>query len=662
MSDDIQQLAINTIRTLAMDAVQKANSGHPGAPMGLAPAAYVLWHNHLQHNPKNPDWHNRDRFVLSNGHASMLLYALLHLTGYEQMTLDQIKDFRQWDSATPGHPENFETQGVELTTGPLGQGFGTAVGMALAEAQLEQRFDGVIDHFTYVICSDGDLMEGISHEAASLAGHLGLGKLVYIFDDNHITIDGGTDLTFSEDVEKRFEAYGWHTQKVDDGTDLEAIDQAIDKAKSVTDRPSIISLRTVIGHGSPNEAGKSSAHGSPLGEEEIARTKEALGWSYDEKFFVPDEVRTHMGQAVEKGRKLEKEWNERLARYEEEKPKQHAELTRRLAGELPDSWDEGLPEFEPSDKGMATRKASGAVIEELYERLPELTGGSADLAGSNKTLFEEYGVVQPGEFDAQNVHFGVREHAMCAVANGMNLHGGVRGFGATFLIFSDYMRPALRLAALMGTPTIGVFTHDSIGLGEDGPTHQPIEHLASLRAMPNMTVLRPADANEVRECWKLAVANQDGPSAMALTRQSVPTIDRSRLNGQGDASQGGYILADSDTEPQVILMGSGSEVSVCLGAWEKLSAEGIAARVVSMPSWEVFEAQECEYKMEVFPPSVTKRIAVEAASPLGWDRYVGWEGYIHALDHFGKSAPADVIFEKFGFTADNIAQKAKELL
>jgi transketolase len=663
MSDQpIEQLSVNTIRTLAMDAVQRANSGHPGAPMGLAPAAYVLWHNHLRHNPKNPDWHGRDRFILSNGHASMLLYAMLHLTGYEEMTLEQIKNFRQWGSVTPGHPENFETQGVEMTTGPLGQGFGTAVGMALAEAHLNQRFDGVVDHHTYVFCSDGDLMEGISHEAASLAGHLGLGKLVYVFDDNRITIDGGTDLSFTEDVIGRFESYGWHTQSVDDGTDLDAIDGAIEAAKQADDRPSIIALRTIIGHGSPNKAGKSASHGAPLGDDEIAATKEALGWPYEEPFFVPDEVRAHMGQAVERGQSLEREWNARLQRYADAAPDDHAELTRRLAGELPAGWDDDLPEFEPSDKGMATRKASGAVVKELYASLPELAGGSADLAGSNKTLFPEFGVVSRGEYAGQNLHFGVREHAMCAVANGMNLHGGMRGFCATFLIFSDYMRPSLRLAALMGTPTIGVFTHDSIGLGEDGPTHQPIEHVASLRAMPNMALLRPADANEVRECWKLAIENQTGPSSLALTRQSVPTFDREALGSVGDATRGAYIVADSDGEPDVILMASGSEVSVCVGAWRKLTDEGVAARVVSMPCWEVFEAQDDAWKDKVLPRSVTRRLAVEAAAPFGWERYVGWDGDIHAMDGFGKSAPAPVNFAKFGFTAENIAEKAKALL
>jgi transketolase len=660
---DLEQLTINTIRTLSMDAVQAAESGHPGAPMGLAPAAYALWQRHLQHNPKDPDWPNRDRFVLSNGHASMLLYSLLHLTGYEQMTLDQIKNFRQWGSITAGHPETHLAKGIEVTTGPLGQGISTAVGMALAEAHLNENYGGVIDHFTYVICSDGDLMEGVSHEAASLAGHLGLGKLVCLWDDNEITIDGRTDITFTEDVLQRFEAYGWHVDRVEDGTDVDAIDEAIARAKDITDKPTLISVQTIIGHGSPNKADKSAAHGAPLGEDEIARTKENLGWEWDEPFFVPEEARAHMEEAIERGESQQQAWREQLAAYLDEDAEKHSELMRRLAGELPDGWADDLPEFEPSESGMATRKASGAVVEELYDRLPELVGGSADLAGSNKTLFEEYGVIQPGEYAGQNIHFGVREHAMCAMANGMNLHGGVRGFGATFLIFSDYMRPAIRLGALMETPTLHVFTHDSIGLGEDGPTHQPIEHLPSLRAIPNYMVLRPGDANEVRECWKLAIDNREGPSGLVLTRQNVPTIDRSGLNGHGDASRGGYILADDESgEPEVILIGTGSEVSVCLDAWKQLQADGIAARVVSLPSWEVFDEQADEWRETVLPSNVTARVAVEAAATLGWERYVGTHGEVIGMERFGASAPADINFEKFGFTGENVANTAKRLL
>ncbi|MGM0558211.1 MAG: transketolase [Myxococcota bacterium] len=662
-NQDIEQLTINTIRTLSMDAVQAANSGHPGAPMGLAPAAYALWQRHLQHNPKDPAWPNRDRFVLSNGHASMLLYSLLHLTGYEQMTLEQIKNFRQWGSITAGHPEAHLADGVEMTTGPLGQGISTAVGMALAEAHLNQNYSGVIDHFTYVICSDGDLMEGVSHEAASLAGHLGLGKLICLYDDNEITIDGRTDISFTEDVLQRFEAYGWHVDRVEDGNDVDAIDEAIARAREVEDKPTLISIPSIIGYGSPNKADKSAAHGAPLGEEEIAKTKANLGWDWDEPFYVPEDARAHMQEAVERGEAQQQEWRDQLAAYLDEDAQKHSELMRRLAGELPDGWDEGLPEFEPSEKGMATRKASGAVIEELYSRLPELVGGSADLAGSNKTLFEEYGVIQPGEYAGQNIHFGVREHAMCAIANGMNLHGGVRGFGATFLIFSDYMRPSLRLGALMETPTLQVFTHDSIGLGEDGPTHQPIEQLAGLRAIPNYMVLRPGDANEVRECWKLALDNREGPSCLVLTRQSVPTIDHSDLNGQGDASRGGYILADADDgEPDVILIGTGSEVSVCLEARDVLAEDGIAARVVSLPSWEVFEAQDAEWRETVLPSDITARVAVEAAAPMGWERWVGTQGAIIGMERFGASAPAPVNFEKFGFTAENVAAKAREVI
>lgn len=660
---ELEQLTINTIRALSMDAVQAANSGHPGAPMGLAACAYTLWQRHLKHNPADPAWPNRDRFVLSNGHASMLLYSLLHLTGYEQMSLDQLRRFRQWGSVTAGHPESHLTEGVEMTTGPLGQGISTAVGMALAEAHLHARYGGVIDHFTYVICSDGDLMEGVSHEAAALAGHLGLGKLVCLWDDNEITIDGRTDLTFSEDVLARFEAYGWHVDRVEDGNDPEAVDEAIARARAVSDKPSLIAVETVIGYGSPNKADSSAAHGSPLGEDEVARTKAQLGWEFDEPFFVPANVRAHTEAAIERGAAAQQAWREDLAAYLDEDPSGHAELMRRLAGELPDGWEVGLPEFEPSESGMATRKASGVVLEQLFARLPELVGGSADLAGSNKTLFEQFGVVSRGEFSGQNVHFGVREHGMAAIANGMTLHGGVRGFGATFLIFSDYMRPALRLSALMETPSLQVFTHDSIGLGEDGPTHQPIEQLAGLRAIPNYQVLRPADANEVRECWRLAVAHREGPSCLVLTRQSVPTFDRAALKSEGDASRGGYVLADGSGErPDVILVGTGSEVAVCMGARELLEAEGISTRVVSLPCWEVFEAQGEAWQQAVLPDEVSARVAVEAASPMGWERWVGRRGAIVAMRGFGASAPAAVNFEKFGFTAEHVAAKARDVI
>jgi transketolase len=659
---DIAQLAINTIRTLSMDAVQRANSGHPGAPMGLAAAAYTLWTRHLRHNPRDPEWFNRDRFVLSNGHASMLLYSLLHLTGYEQMTLEQIKNFRQWGSVTPGHPENHITDGVEMTTGPLGQGISTAVGMALAEAQLNDRFDGLVDHYTFGICSDGDLMEGVSAEASSLAGHLGLGKLIFLYDDNNITIDGRTDITFTEDVLGRYEAYGWHVDVVEDANDVEAVDHAIAQAREVTDKPSLISIPSIIGFGSPNKADSSSSHGAPLGEDEVKRAKEQLGWEFEEPFHVPPAVVEHM-DATARGTELQSQWETKLAKYESEEPEKYAELTRRMRGELPDGWADDLPSFDPDDRGMATRKSGGAVIQKIYAELPELTGGSADLAGSNKTLHEEYGVMAPGNFDAQNIHFGVREHGMAAITNGMTLHGGVRGFGATFLVFADYMRPALRIAALSHVPSLMVFTHDSIGLGEDGPTHQPIAHLASLRAMPNYWVFRPGDANEVPECWKQAIERTDGPSCLVLTRQNVPTIDRSKYDQIGDPSRGGYVIADAPSgSPDVILMATGSEVNVCLDAWQLLVDGGREPRVVSMPCWELFEAQGDDWIEEVLPARVTARVAVEAASPFGWSRWVGPLGATIAMDRFGASAPGDVAFEKFGFTPENVARHALDLL
>jgi transketolase len=661
MPRELEELSINTLRTLAMDAVQEANSGHPGAPMGLAPAAYAIWTRHLRHAPTHPDWPDRDRFVLSNGHASMLLYGLLHLTGYDAMTLEEIQNFRQWGSLTPGHPESHLTPGVEVTTGPLGQGFGNAVGLALAEAHLHATYDGVVDHFTYGICSDGDLMEGVASEAASLAGHLGLGKLVMLYDDNHITIDGRTDLAFSEDVRQRFEAYGWHTDLVEDGNDVEAIDRAITEAREVTDRPSLISVRTIIGYGSPNKADTSSAHGSPLGDDEIALTKEALGWPYRERFVVPDEVREHM-DARERGDELVADWEERLADYRGRDEEAAAELERRLSGELPEGWDEDLPVFEPDDEGMATRKAGGKLMPVLYERLPELVGGSADLAGSNKTLHEEFGVIAPGDFTGQNIHFGIREHAMCAIANGLNVHRGVRGFGATFLVFSDYMRPSLRLAALMEQPTLMVFTHDSIGLGEDGPTHQPIEHLSSLRAMPHFYVLRPADANEVRECWQVALEHRDGPSALVLTRQSVPTLDREALGAVGDARRGAYIVAGGERVPDVVLLATGSEVAPCVEAWRRLEEDGIAARVVSMPCWKAFESQPSAWRDKVLPPSVGARLSVEAGATLGWERWVGSQGDCIGLDRFGASAPAEVNFRQLGFAPEAIVERARQLL
>ena len=666
MSEAIAELSINTIRTLSMDAVQQANSGHPGAPMGLAAAAYCIWQRHLSHDPGEPEWFNRDRFVLSNGHASMLLYSLLHLTGYEAMTLEEIKDFRQWESLTPGHPEAELTPGVETTTGPLGQGFATAVGMALAEAHLNDRFDGVVDHFVYGICSDGDLMEGISHEAASLAGHLGLGKLVFLYDDNEITIDGRTDISFSEDIPARFESYGWQVLEVDDGNDVEAIDEAIKAGKAEAHRPTLISVRTVIGYGSPNKADTSGAHGAPLGPEEIALTKEKLGWEYEEPFTVPEEVKEHMAAtAREAGQEARKSWEKSLAEYEVSSPKKAAELKRRMEGRLPEGWDLNLPGFEPSSSGMATRKASGAVIEAVYEAVPELVGGSADLAGSNKTLKPDFGVIGAGEYDGQNIHFGIREHAMAAMVNGMCLHGGVRGFGATFLVFSDYMRPALRLAALMEEPSLMVFTHDSVGLGEDGPTHQPIEHLMALRAMPNYHVLRPADANEVRDCWRMAMERQDGPSGLVLTRQSVPTINRRGLGGFGGVNQGAYALADNSGEgeaPEALILATGSEVEIALEAWRRLADAGKSVRLVSMPCWEAFEAQDEAYQERVLPSEVRARVSIEAGATLGWQRWIGHEGVAIGLDHFGASAPYEELYEHFGLTADRVVEAVEGLI
>jgi transketolase len=656
----LAELSINTIRTLSMDAVQKANSGHPGAPMGLAAAAYVIWQRHLRHNPSNPAWANRDRFVLSNGHASMLIYSLLHLTGYD-LPMEEILNFRQWGSRTPGHPEVGLTPGIEVTTGPLGQGLSTAVGMAIAEAQLRERYDGIIDHYTFGICSDGDLMEGVTAEACSIAGHLGLGNLIFLFDDNQITIDGRTDITFTEDVLKRFEAYGWHTDCVTDGNDIEAIHAAIERAKSIHDKPSMISVRTTIGFGSPNKADTSGSHGSPLGDNEIALTKKALGWSWEEPFFVPSEVRSHMDMRT-LGKEREDAWLEKLQAYRATHPDPCVELERRLSGDLPSGFEKALPRFEADPKGTATRNSGGKVIGTLYGLLPELTGGSADLAGSTKTLHPKFGVIERGSFNGQNIHYGVREHAMAAIANGMCLHGGVRGFGATFLVFADYMRPALRVAALSHIPSLMVFTHDSIGLGEDGPTHQPVEHLASLRAIPNYTVLRPADANEVTECWEVALKRKDGPSALVLTRQDVPTYDRAAHNGFGDATRGAYVLADSTETPELILIATGSEVSCAFDAWKTLTAQGIKTRLVSMPSWEVYEAQTAEWKEKVLPKTVEARVSVEAGIAMGWERYIGNKGRSVAMTSFGASAPFEVLYEKFGFTAENIARVALDVL
>jgi len=657
MTDDIQTRAINTIRFLSADGVQQANSGHPGLPMGAAAMAFTIWTRHLRHNPRNPKWIGRDRFILSGGHGSMLLYSLLHLTGYD-VSLNELKNFRQWGSITPGHPEYGLTPGVEMTTGPLGQGFATGVGMAIAQAHMAAIFNKpgheLIPSYIYGIVTDGDLMEGIASEAASMAGHMSLGRIIYLYDDNHISIDGSTDLAFTEDRAMRFESYGWHVQKVEDGNDVEAIDEAIRNAKA-DPRPSIIMCRTTIGFGSPKKQGTSKAHGEPLGDEELNAAKENLGWPTEPRFFISDDVLEFYRKAVDQGREREFDWKMKFEAYGRLHPNLGSELSRRIAGDLPDGWDVELPTFPADAKGMATRASSGKVINALAPILPELIGGSADLAPSNNTMIADSPAFQKESFEGRNFHFGVREHAMGAVLNGMTLFGGVIPYGGTFLIFSDYMKPAIRLAALSHIPSIFVFTHDSVGLGEDGPTHQPVEQLAMLRATPNLFVIRPADANEVREAWKVAVSRKDGPTVLALTRQAVPTFEPANVP---TVEKGAYVLKDFG-EPEIILIASGSEVGLIMSAAEKLHEEGKGVRVVSFPSWELFEKQDDAYKESVLPKNITARLAVEAGASFGWERYA--ESVI-GIDHFGASAPAKIIFEKFGFTVENVVSRAKELL
>ena len=656
-TDDLQLRAINTLRFLSADAVQQANSGHPGLPMGAAAMAFTLWTRHLRHNPRNPKWMGRDRFILSGGHGSMLLYSLLHLTGYD-VSLDEIKHFRQFGSITPGHPEYGLTPGVEVTTGPLGQGFGQGVGMAIAASHLAATFNKpgheIIQSYIYGIVTDGDLMEGVASEAASLAGHLGLGRIIYLYDNNHISIDGSTDLAFTENREARFEAYGWHVQKVEDGNDVEAVDAAIRAAKA-DPRPSLISVRTIIGFGAPHKQGTAKAHGEALGDEELNAAKQNLGWPLESRFLIPDDVLAFFRKAVDRGRELETDWKMRFEAYSRLNPSLGAELSRRLAGKLPDDWDVELPTFPADPKGMATRASSGKIINALAPILPELIGGSADLAPSNNTKIDGSSDFQKVSYDGRNFHFGVREHAMGAVLNGMNLFGGIIAYGGTFLIFSDYMKPAIRIAAISHVPTIFIFTHDSVGLGEDGPTHQPIEHLAALRAIPNMVTIRPADANEVREAWKVAISRRNGPTALALTRQAVPTFEPSN---NPTVEKGAYVLKDFGT-PEIILMASGSEVSLIMGAAQKLHEEGRGVRVVSFPSWELFEKQDEAYKESVLPKNIQARLAVEAAASLGWERYAK---SVIGIDHYGASAPYKVIFEKFGFTVEKVVAKAKELI
>ena len=666
---ELDQLCINTIRTLSLDAVQKANSGHPGLPLGAAPMAYVLWTRFLKHNPQNPKWENRDRFLLSAGHGSMLLYSLLYLTGYD-LSLDELKNFRQWGSKTPGHPEYGLTPGVEITTGPLGQGFANGVGMAMGAAHLAARFNTsdfpLIDHYVYAIVSDGDLMEGVAAEAASLGGHLKLGKLIYLYDDNKVTIEGFTDLAFSEDVPKRFEALGWHTLTVNDGNNLDEIEAAIREAQTVTDKPSLISVKTIIGFGMPS-AGTRKAHSDAPGADAVRETKRELGWPEDKSFYVPDEALAHFRRAIDRGACAEEQWRAQVAKYEEEHPEMAGMWRSMMDGDLPSGWEDHLPKFENAPS-MATRVASGEVINALAPVVPSLIGGSADLGVSNNTDIKSSHSFAANKYDGRILHFGVREHAMGSTLTGIALNGGLIPFGGTFLTFSDYMRPAIRLAALSEVQVIYVFTHDSVGLGEDGPTHQPIEHVAALRAIPHLFVIRPADPAEVSEAWRIAILRRHAPTALALTRQKVPTLDRTRYASADGVRRGAYVLAEAETKegstgsPALILMATGSEVSLALEAREKLQSDGIPTRVVSMPCLELFEEQPEEYRNEILPASVKARLAIEAGVRQGWDRYTGANGDVICLDRFGGSAPGDVALRKLGFNVENVVSRARRLV
>ena len=680
-STDFQDKCINTIRFLAADAIEKAKSGHPGMPMGAAAMAYTLWMRHLKHNPRNPKWPDRDRFVLSAGHASMLLYALLHLTGYN-LSLDDIKAFRQWGSKTPGHPEFPHTPGAEVTTGPLGQGIGNAVGMAIAEAHLAGRFNRpghvIVDHYIYALASDGDLMEGVAFEACALAGHLGLGKLIVLYDNNHVSLAGSTALTFTEDVKARFAACGWQVLHVDEGNNVDAVDAAIREAQSDARRPSFISVCTIIGCGAPNKEGTSDAHGSPLGQEELTATKARLGWPAEPAFYIPENVLNHYRTSVAKGSAAQTDWEKKFNAYKASFNTEALEFERMIKGELPANWEAVLPVFGPDTKPAATRKTGEGIMQELAKILPELVGGSADLNPSTFTWLKGYGDFQRpdllqvgvqgkvgGEwgYGGRNIHFGVREHAMGSIAVGMALHGGLIPYTATFFTFADYMRPPIRLAALMGLRVICVFTHDSIGLGEDGPTHQPVEHLMSLRVMPNLTVIRPADAAETAEAWRAALLNTSGPTALVLTRQNVPALNREVLAPAQGLRQGGYILKDAENgKPDIILIGTGSEVEIALAAKDKLTAAGKRVRVVSLPSWELFDRQPAAYREQVLPAHIKARVAVEAGIKIGWEHYVGTEGKVVGMETFGASAPSPVLFEKFGITVDAVVAAAGEIL
>jgi transketolase len=661
----LEEKCIDAIRCLAIDAVQKANSGHPGTPMALAPAAFALWMNILHYNPRNPSWFNRDRFVLSNGHASMLQYAVLHLTGYD-ISIDDLKQFRQLDSITAGHPEHGLTPGIETTTGPLGQGIMNSVGMAIAEAHMANIFNTdahkVSDHFTYAFCSDGDFMEGASHEAASVAGHLRLGKLIWLYDDNHITIEGNTDLTFSDDVQKRFEAYNWHVQKLEDSAnDIVAITDAFQQAKNVTDKPSLIILRTHIGYGSPHKQDTSVAHGSPLGVEEVSLTKAFYGWP-DVPFYVPDDVMEFMSQAVARGKEQEEAWNQCVSSYKNEHPELASQLEQYLRQELPKDWDKNLPAYKAADGDVATRTVTSDFLKAVATTLPWLIGGSADLGESTQSLISSSGYFEPGNYKLRNIDWGIREHLMCAASSGMMLHGGLRPFASTYFVFTDYAKPAIRLASIMKLPVIYIMTHDSIGLGEDGTTHQPIEQLVTFRAMPGIVVIRPADANEAAAAWKFAIERNEGPTMLVLTRQKVPVLDRENLAAAEELVNGAYILSkEKGNQPDVLLIATGSEVHLILEAQKMLQEENIDARVVSMPSWELFRAQKRSYQNEVLPPAVTKRIVVEAAAPEGWHEWAGPEGVIIAMREFGASAPYKDLFKHFGFTVDAIVSAAKKM-
>lgn len=666
MSNNIEQLAINTIRTLSIDAIEKSNSGHPGMPMGAAPMAYALFAKFMNHNPKNSKWFNRDRFVLSAGHGSMLLYSMLHLSGYE-VSIEDIKNFRQWGSNTPGHPEYGHTHGVEATTGPLGQGIAMAVGMALAERHLAGTYNkedlNVVDHFTYSICGDGDLMEGVSAEAASLAGHLQLGRLVVLYDSNDISLDGELNRSFSESVEDRFKAYGWQVIRVEDGNNLDEITAAIQKAQEELSKPTLIEVKTTIGYGSPNKSGKSKSHGEPLGKEETILTKQAYAWGYENAFYVPEEVYAHFNKViVEAGEKKEAEWNATFAKYEEKYPELAAQLKNAIEGNITVDLETTLPKYEVGKK-IATRSSSGEAINAIANVLPSFFGGSADLAGSNKTYMNGKGDFTRASYDGRNIWFGVREFAMGAALNGMALHGGVHAFGATFFVFSDYLKPAIRLAALMNLPVTYVFTHDSIAVGEDGPTHEPVEQLAAFRSMPNLNVIRPADGNESSAAWKVAVEAKDAPTMLVLSRQDLPTLEGTTTDIYNKVSKGAYVLSPAKQDKiDVVLIAAGSEVQLAVGAQEKLAAEGISASVVSMPSMDLFEKQSAEYKQSVLPREVTKRVAVEMGSSFGWHKYVGFDGEVISIDTFGASAPGNLLMEKYGFTVDHVVSAAKKVL